>query len=55
MESLTSKARRQALARYADKIDDRSGDTPFDGTLLPYGICPLIEVVQWRLTTPANS
>jgi hypothetical protein len=50
MESLTSEARRRALALYADQIDDGSGGPPFDGTLLPYDICPLIEVVQWRLT-----
>lgn len=49
MDPLTSEARRQTLTRYADQIDDLSNNPPFEDALLPYEVCPLIEVVRWRL------
>lgn len=50
MEPLTPDQRRQALASYVQKLEGLADSMPFDGTPLPYEICPRIEEVRWQLS-----
>lgn len=50
MEPLTTDQRRQALLRYAERLESLEAPRPLDGPPLPYDTCPRVEEVRWRLS-----
>lgn len=50
MEPVTTDQRRQALRRYAQRLESLEAPAPLDGPPLPYDTCPRLEEERWRLS-----